>query len=111
MSACCAQVTVLGEVKIVGLLVLSAAILPGESSQFTARMTIGCVMAILGFCLYSHAKIAAAKRGGSGGGTVVAAQGTAQEMRRSDLEEGEPLMQVRSGMTHPGSPLRKEPHI
>ena len=101
----------LGEVKIVGLLVLSAAILPGESSQFTARMTVGCVMAILGFCLYSHAKIAAAKRGGSGGGTVVAAQGTAQEMRRSDLEEGEPLLQVRSGMTHPGSPLWKDPHV
>lgn len=89
MRAYCAQVTVLGEVKIVGLLILSAAILPGESSQFTARMTAGCVLAMLGFCLYSNTKIVAAKKG-----QVAAGKGTAQETGRADLEEGEPLIQV-----------------
>ncbi len=94
----CLQVTVLGEVKIVGLLILSAAILPGESSQFTARMTAGCAMAMLGFCLYSNAKIVAAKKSSSSstGGRAVAAdgKGAAQEARQSDVEEGKPLLQV-----------------
>lgn len=80
-----------------GLLILSAAILPGESSQFTARMTAGCAMAMLGFCLYSNAKIVAAKKSSSStGGRAIAAgvKGAAQEARQSDVEEGEPLMQV-----------------
>ncbi len=79
-----------------GLLVLSAAVLPGESSQFTARMTAGCVMAMVGFCLYSNAKIVAARRGGPGGGKSGAARETAPETRRADVEEGEPLLQVRA---------------
>ncbi|EFN59787.1 hypothetical protein CHLNCDRAFT_133480 [Chlorella variabilis] len=49
--------TVLGEVKIVGLLVLSAMLL-GEGKEFTVKMTIGCVLAMTGFALYSHTKIA-----------------------------------------------------
>ena len=34
----------------------------GESSIFTARMTIGVVLALAGFCLYSHCKIAMQRR-------------------------------------------------
>lgn len=40
--------TVLGEVKIVGLLVLSAVLL-GEGREFTAKMTMGCIAAMVGF--------------------------------------------------------------
>jgi len=84
------QVTVLGEVKIVGLLILSAIILPGESSQFTAKMTVGCVLAMLGFCLYSNTKLVMARR---------AAAGQAQTQKQSsDVEEGKPLLQVRVEM-------------
>lgn len=48
--------TVLGEVKIVGLLVLSAMLL-GEGKEFTLKMTVGCGLAMSGFALYSHTKI------------------------------------------------------
>ena len=82
------QVTVLGEVKIVGLLILSAIILPGESSQFTARMTVGCVLAMLGFCLYSNTKLLAARR-------AAARQAGQPQKPGSDVEEGRPLLQVR----------------
>ena len=82
------QVTVLGEVKIVGLLILSAIVLPGESSQFTAKMTVGCVLAMLGFCLYSNTKLMLARRAAAG-------QGAAQKQSTSeDMEEGKPLLQV-----------------
>ena len=50
--------TVLGEVKIVGLMVLSYVLL-GEKKAFTVKMSIGCLTAIAGFCMYSHAKLAA----------------------------------------------------
>lgn len=53
--------TVLGEVKIVGLLVLSVLLL-GEKSMFTTRMTVGVVLAVAGFCLYSHCKMSLQKR-------------------------------------------------
>lgn len=43
--------TVLGEMKIVTILVLSA-ILLGESSIWTLQMLVGCTVAILGFCMY-----------------------------------------------------------
>ena len=36
----------------------------GESSQMTPRMMIGCGAAIIGFCLYSHAKLMAARAQG-----------------------------------------------
>lgn len=48
--------TVLGEVKIVGLLVLSAMLL-GEGKEFTMKMTLGVVLAMTGFAMYSHTKI------------------------------------------------------
>jgi hypothetical protein len=80
---------VLGEVKIVGLLVLSAIVLPGESSQFTAKMTVGCVLAMLGFCLYSNTKLMLARRAAAG-------RAAAQKQSTSeDVEEGKPLLQVR----------------
>lgn len=53
--------TVLGEVKIIGLLVLSVLLL-GESSIFTTRMTAGVVLALAGFCLYSHCKMSMQRR-------------------------------------------------
>lgn len=48
--------TVLGEVKIIGLLVLSAMLL-GEGKEFTLKMTTGVVLAMAGFAMYSHSKI------------------------------------------------------
>lgn len=50
--------TVLGEMKIVLLLILSAIML-GEGKEWTPRMTCGTLMAIGGFCLYSHIKLKA----------------------------------------------------
>ncbi|KAA6421352.1 MAG: hypothetical protein FRX49_08629 [Trebouxia sp. A1-2] len=48
--------TVLGEVKIVGLLLLSALLL-GEKKAFTGKMTVGVTLAMIGFCMYSHTKL------------------------------------------------------
>ncbi|KAL0043848.1 hypothetical protein WJX82_006835 [Trebouxia sp. C0006] len=48
--------TVLGEVKIVGLLLLSALLL-GEDKTFTVKMTVGVTLALIGFSLYSHTKL------------------------------------------------------
>mmetsp|Transcript_16545 Transcript_16545/g.35792 ORF Transcript_16545/g.35792 Transcript_16545/m.35792 type:complete len:368 (+) Transcript_16545:182-1285(+) len=50
--------TVLGEMKIVLILVLSAMML-GEARIWTLKMLIGCTTAILGFCMYSHCRLAA----------------------------------------------------
>lgn len=52
--------TLLGETKIIGLLLLSYAVL-GEGKSFSLRMTVGRLSAILGFCLYSHAKLVVAE--------------------------------------------------
>jgi drug/metabolite transporter (DMT)-like permease len=52
--------TVLGEVKIVGLLILSAFLL-GESKEFTLKMACGCALALIGFFMYSHTKIVASR--------------------------------------------------
>lgn len=64
--------TVIGEFKIICLLVLSAMLL-GESDMFTPKMVTGCVLAIVGFGAYSHCKLHAIKaRAASqptGGGT------------------------------------------
>ncbi|KAL0054475.1 hypothetical protein WJX82_009428 [Trebouxia sp. C0006] len=49
-------VTVLGEVKVVGLLILSA-ILLDEKKILTVKMSIGISLAMLGFGMYSHTKI------------------------------------------------------
>lgn len=48
--------TVIGEVKIVALLLLSAIILQ-ESKIFTGKMLLGCALALGGFIAYSHAKL------------------------------------------------------
>lgn len=53
--------TVIGEIKIVALLVLSAVLL-GESKDFSPKMLLGCGMAIVGFMLYSHAKLGDKKK-------------------------------------------------
>ncbi|GFR41028.1 hypothetical protein Agub_g1460 [Astrephomene gubernaculifera] len=50
--------TVIGEMKIVLILLLSAIIL-GESDVWTAKMLLGCTTAILGFCMYSHSRLMA----------------------------------------------------
>ncbi|KAK9906462.1 hypothetical protein WJX75_002209 [Coccomyxa subellipsoidea] len=50
--------TVIGEAKIIGLLILSYFIL-GEKKVFTPNMWAGCLAAIGGFCLYSHFKLQA----------------------------------------------------
>jgi hypothetical protein len=71
--------TVIGEIKIVGLLIFSAMLL-GEGKDFTAKMLLGCMMAMTGFIMYSHAKLAKVKmvasilwrvsrNRGNGGGT------------------------------------------
>lgn len=52
--------TVLGEVKIVGLLMLSALLL-GEGKEFNFKMVVGCTTAMVGFCMYSHTKIVAVR--------------------------------------------------
>lgn len=54
--------TVIGEVKIVALLILSAFIL-NESKQFTGKMLLGCALAIGGFIAYSHAKLSHSVKG------------------------------------------------
>ncbi|KAK9832050.1 hypothetical protein WJX81_002190 [Elliptochloris bilobata] len=48
--------TVLGEAKIVALLVLSALFL-GEDRVFTLKMTVGCALALIGFGLYSAVRL------------------------------------------------------
>lgn len=58
--------TVLGEAKIVGLLLLSYVVL-GEKKAFSLKMTVGCLTAMFGFCLYSHAKLAVAAAAASNG--------------------------------------------
>ncbi|CAL8462578.1 g2111 [Coccomyxa elongata] len=50
--------TVIGEAKIIGLLILSYFVL-GEKKVFTPNLWIGCMLAIGGFCLYSHFKLRA----------------------------------------------------
>jgi drug/metabolite transporter (DMT)-like permease len=52
--------TVLGEIKIVGLLILSAVILD-EGKELTPKMLLGCFLAMAGFFMYSQTKIEKAK--------------------------------------------------
>ncbi|KDD72440.1 hypothetical protein H632_c3342p0, partial [Helicosporidium sp. ATCC 50920] len=53
--------TVVGEIKIVGLLLLSAFLL-GEKRLLNPRMLLGCALAMVGFCLYSQTKIQAMRQ-------------------------------------------------
>lgn len=48
--------TVLGEIKIVGLLISSSVIL-GEGKEMTLQMVIGGTLAVMGFIMYSHTRI------------------------------------------------------
>lgn len=48
--------TVLGSIKIVCLLILSATLLD-EGREFTPRMWLGCLLALIGFASYSHSKM------------------------------------------------------
>ncbi|KAG2499852.1 hypothetical protein HYH03_002143 [Edaphochlamys debaryana] len=48
--------TVIGEMKIVLILLLSAVVL-GESDVWTVKLMVGTTTAILGFCMYSHARL------------------------------------------------------
>ena len=82
--------TVLGEVKIVGLMVLSATLL-GEKKAFTPNMTVGTLVAVAGFCAYSHAKLAASKTpvGGTGADVQLSRFGSEHLARLSSPERGE----------------------
>ncbi|GAB4815501.1 hypothetical protein N2152v2_002547 [Parachlorella kessleri] len=53
--------TVVGEIKIMLLLVASVYVL-GEGQQFSPRFLAGCLMALGGFCMYSHIKLGARMR-------------------------------------------------
>uniref|UniRef100_A0A061RPI7 Drug metabolite transporter superfamily n=1 Tax=Tetraselmis sp. GSL018 TaxID=582737 RepID=A0A061RPI7_9CHLO len=54
-------ITVIGEVKMVILLVLSALLL-GEARVWTLKMTTGILLALCGFVLYSHLKLSASDK-------------------------------------------------
>jgi len=54
----------------------------GEKSIFTLQLTLGCVVAMVGFCWYSHCKLyerlgsqAAAAKGAAGGSLPIAKAG------------------------------------
>lgn len=52
---------VLGQLKIIALLILGAVLL-GEGRNFTPKMSIGCTAAIVGFSIYSWAKVRPSQR-------------------------------------------------
>jgi drug/metabolite transporter (DMT)-like permease len=52
--------TVIGEVKIVALLILSALLLD-EAKYYNPQMLIGCTLAVIGFIAYSHTKLMTSK--------------------------------------------------
>lgn len=52
--------TVIGEVKIVALLILSALLLD-EAKYYNPQMLFGCTLAVIGFIAYSHTKLMASK--------------------------------------------------
>lgn len=82
--------TVIGEVKIVALLILSALLL-GEGKEFTPKMLVGCSMAMVGFIMYSHAKLAKVKL--QMPSNIL---GLSRNNSSSDVEETQPLKAVTS---------------
>jgi drug/metabolite transporter (DMT)-like permease len=76
--------TVVGEVKIVGLLLLSALLL-GEARAFTPKMVLGCALAIVGFAMYGHSKLRGGG-GGSGGGVPPGAAKESLPLLRPDKQ-------------------------
>ncbi|KIZ02867.1 hypothetical protein MNEG_5093 [Monoraphidium neglectum] len=94
--------TIVGEMKIVLVLLLSAIML-GEGAIWTFKFVAGGTLAILGFCLYSHERLRAAQLssvpvikgvpeltpllrqpGGGGGAVGMISIGTASGLRLSD---------------------------
>ncbi|PRW60834.1 Drug Metabolite transporter superfamily [Chlorella sorokiniana] len=88
--------TVLGEVKIVGLLVLSAMLL-GEGKEFTLKMTVGCVLAMAGFALYSHTKIQKFRESMAPRVISLTASGTGSAAELAPLKGGEVGVLPRGG--------------
>ena len=64
-----------------------ARVAAGEKSAMTPKMVIGCVLAIAGFCIYSHAKMYA---------KAAPAQAPA-----ADLEAAQPKVTARSAQSFP----------
>lgn len=54
----------------------------GEGKQMTLRMMIGCAVAIAGFCLYSHTRMAAKPAGLPNGDVEAAGQKVSQHHLR-----------------------------
>jgi drug/metabolite transporter (DMT)-like permease len=88
--------TVVGEVKIVGLLLLSALLL-GEARAFTPKMFLGCALAIIGFAMYGHAKLRGGGAGGGGGGAPWSAAKESLPLIRADKEATSPMPPQRDG--------------
>jgi hypothetical protein len=85
--------TVLGEIKIVGLLILSALILD-EGKEFTPKMLLGCLLAMAGFLMYSQTKIEKIRMSSSsGGGERGVLPSISREASSSSFGEREPLKQ------------------
>jgi len=81
-------------VKVVGIVVLSALFL-GERDIFSARMVVGCTLAVLGFTMYSYACLEAQQRrrtvwvkAGAGEGVGVGSGGA----KAAADPEGAPLL-------------------
>jgi hypothetical protein len=76
----------------------------GESSQMTPRMMIGCGAAILGFCLYSHAKLMAARAQAAS-----AAAGAKAPLLATDLET--PLLTTKASLTKAAQHHGEKAHL
>eukprot|EP00884_Botryococcus_braunii_P009675 jgi/Botrbrau1/18709/Bobra.0386s0035.1 len=79
--------TVIGEVKTITLIVLSAFLL-GEKSIFTPQLTGGCIIAMLGFCWYSHCKLAA---------QIAHVKEALSNLATPDEERGDETLEARGG--------------
>lgn len=84
---------VLGQLKIIVLLVLSAVLL-GEGRNFSQKMSIGCTAAILGFSIYSWAKVSPRSRQGKSGATLHSRSGTPATPKSSINKPRLPLLVV-----------------
>jgi drug/metabolite transporter (DMT)-like permease len=111
---------VLGQVKIVALMALSAAVL-GEGRDFSPRMSAGCAAAIAGFGLYTWARVrrqaapaGAARRGaalrrGSSAGAAKSPRTPASRAVQLRLEIPAPAGDLPGLMTPGSSAARRTP--
>ncbi|KAG7666954.1 hypothetical protein Ndes2526B_g04567 [Nannochloris sp. 'desiccata'] len=83
--------TVIGEIKIVALLALSALLL-GESKDFTAKMLFGIGLAMTGFVMYSHVKLAKARSAAATLPRVASQNGTSSGTKGNNSTEDLPLL-------------------